>query len=121
MINFLSIIIIILILLFLLIFKKRSILKLLNKKNLSSSKKAYKRQTDIYSHSKNKKYSEFEKKALRIEMIKLFKGTTAKKLKALKIAKILGDKSTLPILRLGLKDMEPDIVKFSANLIRSFK
>ena len=37
------------------------------------------------------------------------------------IAKELADQSTLPILRRGLKDMDLEIVKLSAALIRKFK
>ena len=54
-------------------------------------------------------------------MLKLFKGNTSDKLKALKIAEELADKSTLPILRKGLKDMNLNIVERSANLIKRFK
>ena len=54
-------------------------------------------------------------------MLKLFKGQKEDKLEALNIAANLADRSTLHILRLGLKDMEPDIVKRSAFLIRKFK
>ena len=43
------------------------------------------------------------------------------KLKALNIAEELADKSTLSILRKGLRDMSPDVVKISALLIRKFK
>ena len=54
-------------------------------------------------------------------MFSLFKGNTKDKLKALKIAEELADKSTLPILRKGLRDMSPEVVKLSALLIRKFK
>jgi len=54
-------------------------------------------------------------------MISLFQGDTDNKLKALKIAEELADKSTLSILRKGLKDMSPEVVKISALLIRKFK
>ena len=60
-----------------------------------------------YQNSSNK-YSEFYKRKLREKMLKLFKRSNA-------------DKSTLPILRLGLKDMDPEIVELSASLIRKFK
>ena len=43
------------------------------------------------------------------------------KLKALNLAKELADQSTLPILRRGLKDMNPEIVELSASLIEKFK
>ena len=54
-------------------------------------------------------------------MFSLFKGKTENKLIALKIAKEFADKSTLPILRQGLRDMSPEVVKLSALLIRKFK
>ena len=54
-------------------------------------------------------------------MFSLFKGNTEDKLKALKIAEELSDKSTLSILRQGLRDMSPEVVKISALLIRKFK
>ena len=54
-------------------------------------------------------------------MFSLFQGNTEEKLKALKIAEELADKSTLSILRKGLKDMSPEVVKISALLIRKFK
>ena len=54
-------------------------------------------------------------------MFSLFKGNTEDKLKALKIAEELSDKSTLSILRKGLRDMSPEVVEISALLIRKFK
>ena len=54
-------------------------------------------------------------------MKSLFTGSKEDKLKALKIAKDLSDKSTLSILRMGLKDMDSDIVEISADLIDKFK
>ena len=54
-------------------------------------------------------------------MLKFFEGNTEDKLKALNIAKELADKSTLPILRRGLKDMDSVIIERSADLIRKFK
>ena len=54
-------------------------------------------------------------------MFNLFKGNTEDKLKALKIAEEFADKSTLPILRQGLRDMSHEVVKLSALLIRKFK
>ena len=54
-------------------------------------------------------------------MSSLFKGSKENKLKALKIAEELADKSTLPILRKGLRDISPDVVEISALLIRKFK
>ena len=54
-------------------------------------------------------------------MLKLSKGFTADKLQALEIAEELSDKSTLPILRKGLKDMNLQIAERSADLIKKFK
>ena len=54
-------------------------------------------------------------------MFSLFQGNTEDKLKALKIAEELCDKSTLSILRQGLRDMSPEVVELSALLIRKFK
>ena len=54
-------------------------------------------------------------------MFNHFKGNTENKLKALKIAEELADKSTLSILRKGLKDMSPEVVEISALLIRKLK
>ena len=54
-------------------------------------------------------------------MFSLFKGNTEDKIKALKIAEELADKSTLSILKLGLRDISPEVVEISALLIRKFK
>ena len=54
-------------------------------------------------------------------MFSLFQGSTENKLKALKIAGELADKSTLPILRIGLRDSSPEVVEISAFLIGKFK
>ena len=54
-------------------------------------------------------------------MFNLFQGNTENKLKALKIAEDLADKSTLPILRKGLRYMSTEVVETSAFLIRKFK
>ena len=54
-------------------------------------------------------------------MFSLFKSKTENKLIALKIAKEFADKSTLPILRKGLKDISPEVVEISALLIGKFK
>ena len=83
---------------------------------INSSSKKY----NHYQNSSNK-YSEFYKRTLREKMLKLSKGVTADKLQALKIAEELADKSTLPILRKGLKDMNLQIVERSADLIKKFK
>ena len=54
-------------------------------------------------------------------MFSLFKWNTEDKLKALEIAEELSDKSTLSILRKGLRDMSTEVVEISALLIRKFK
>ena len=54
-------------------------------------------------------------------MFSLFQRNTEDKLKALKIAEELADKSTLSILRKGLRDIYPEVIKISALLIRKFK
>ena len=52
----------------------------------------------LYDHE-SKNYSLFYKKSQRNKMFSLFQGNTEDKLKALKIAEELADKSTLSILR----------------------
>ena len=54
-------------------------------------------------------------------MFSLLQGNAEDKLKALKIAKELADKSTLLILRKGLKDISPEVFEISALLIGKFK
>ena len=130
MLNFFAIILIIFIGILILVSKKRSFKKLIkknkfhsvklkkNKKNNNkflSNKKSF-----LYNHE-TKKYSLFYKKSQRNKMFSLFQGNTEDKLKALKIAEELADKSTLSILRKGLRDMSPEVVKISALLIRKFK
>ena len=130
MINIFSIILIILIVLFVLFFKRNNIINLLNNSINSSAKKSaelknsnihFLKSESIYSLKNSLGYSKLEKKKLRTEMRKLFKGSRRDKLKALHIAEELSDKSTLSILRIGLKDVDPDVVKRSASLIRNFK
>ena len=131
MFSIFSIILIIVILIFLLIFKRRSIVKAFNSKKVK-----LKNNNIVTSHTKidsstfqNKvsidKNAQFlslnEKLFLKRRMEELFKGSKEDKLKALAIAKKLSDKSTLNILRLGLKDMDADIVEISAGLIENFK
>lgn len=126
MLNFFAILLIIFIGILLLVFKKRSFKKLINKKNIYSIKL---NKNKIFSSNKNsflynheeKKYSVFYKNSQRNKMISLFQGDTENKLKALKIAEELADKSTLPILRKGLRDISPEVVEISALLIRQFK
>ena len=54
-------------------------------------------------------------------MFSLFQGNTKDKFKGLKIADELADKSTLPILRKGLRDISPEVFEISALLIIKFK
>ena len=130
MINFLAIVLIIFIGILLLVFKKRSFRKFINKGKLHSVKlKKYRKNNNkflsnkksfLYNHEE-KKYSLFYKNSQRNKMFSLFKGNTEDKLNALKIAEELSDKSTLSILRQGLRDMSPEVVKLSALLIRKVK
>ena len=130
MLKFFAILLIILIGILLLVFKKRSFRKLINKGKLHSDKlkKNRKNNNKFLSNKKSfsynheaKKYSLFYKNSQRNKMLSLFQGSTEDKLKALKIAEELSDKSTLSILRQGLRDMSPEVVKLSALLIRKFK
>ena len=130
MLNFFAIILIIFIAILLLVFKKKSFRKLINKGDLYSIKlKKNKNNNNKFLSNKNrflynpeeKNYSLFYKNSQRNKMFNLFKGNTEDKLKALKIAEELADKSTLSILRKGLRDMSPEVVKLSALLIRKFK
>ena len=130
MFNFFAIVLIIFIGLLLLVLKKRSFEKLINKGKLHSIKLKKHRKNNnqflsnkksiLYNHEE-KKYSVFYKNSQRNKMFSLFKGNKENKLKALKIAEELADKSTLPILRKGLKDISPEVVEMSALLIRKFK
>ena len=130
MLNFFAIVLIIFIGILLLIFKKRSFRKLINKSKLHSDKLKKNRKNNnkfisnkksfLYNHEA-KKYSLFYKNSQRNKMFSLFQGNKEDKLKALKIAEELADKSTLSILRKGLRDMSPEVVKISALLIRKFK
>ena len=74
----------------------------------------------MYNHEE-KKYSVFYKNSQRKQMFSLFQGNTENNLKPLKIAEELADKSTLPILRKGLRDISPEVIEISALLIRKFK
>jgi len=130
MLNFFTIVLIIFIGILLLVFKKRSFRKLINKGKLHSDKLKKNRKNNnkflsnkksfLYNHEA-KKYSLYYKNSQRNKMFSLFQGNTEDKLKALKIAEELSDKSTLSILRQGLRDMSPEVVKLSALLIRKFK
>jgi hypothetical protein len=126
MINFFAILLIIFIGILLLVFKKRSFKKLINKSNLYSikfkkNKKFSSNKNSFLYNQEEKKYSVFYKNSQRKKMSNLFQGSTENKLKALKIAEELADKSTLPILRKGLRDISPEVVEISALLIRKFK
>jgi len=130
MFRVLSIILILSILIFLLIFKRSLIIKFFNKKKIELYNNVQETQAKISSSPLKKKvlfandiqvYSHSERIFLKRKMESLFKGSKEDKLKALKIAKDLSDKSTLPILRMGLKDMDSDIVEISADLIDKFK
>ena len=126
MINFLAIVLIIFIGILLLVFKKRSFKKLINKSNLytikfKKNKKFSSNKNSFLYNQEEKKYSVFYKNSQRKKMSNLFQGSTENKLKALKIAEELADKSTLPILRKGLRDISPEVVEISALLIRKFK
>jgi len=130
MLNFFAIVLIIFIGILLLFLKKRSFRKLINKGKLHSVKLKKNRKNNnkflsnkksfFYNHEATK-YSLFYKNSQRNKMLSLFHGNTEDKLKALKIAEELSDKSTLSILRKGLRDMSPEVVKLSALLIRKFK
>ena len=130
MINFFAIILIIFIGILILFFKKRSFKKLINKDNLhhikfkknrkSNNKFLSNKNSFLYNHEE-KSTQFFHKNSQRTKMFTLFEGNTEDKLKALKIAEELADKSTLPILRKGLRDIYPEVVEISALLIRKFK
>ena len=129
MINFFAIVLIIFIGILLLVFKKKSFRKLINKGNLYSLKLNKNRKNNKFLSNKNsylynpeeKNYSVFYRNSQRNKMFSLFKGNTDDKLKALKIAEELADKSTLPILRKGLRDISPEVIEKSALLIQKFK
>jgi len=130
MLNFFAIVLIIFIGILLLVFKKRSFKNLINKGKLDSIKLKKHRKNNnqfvsnkksiLYKHEE-KKHSVFYKNSQRNKMFSLFQGNTEDKLKSLKIAEELADKSTLPILRKGLRDISPEVIKTSALLIRKFK
>ena len=130
MINFFAIILIVFIGILLLVFKKRSFIKLINnsnlysvklKKNRKNNNKFQSKKNNYLNNQENKKYSLFYKNSQRNKMFILFQGNAEDKLKALKIAEELADKSTLPILRKGLRDISPEVIKMSAFLIKKFK
>ena len=130
MLKFFAILLIILIGILLLVLKKRSFKQSINRGILYSIKlKKHRKNNNKFLSNKNsflynheeKNNSVFYKKSQRNKMFSLFQGNTEDKLKALKIAEELADKSTLPILRKGLRDISPEVVEISALLIRKFK
>ena len=131
MLKLISLILIICIIVFLIFYKKEYIFnKLKTKKNLSSASikdnglsqlKEFKLNLNNPYLNNMNNFSNRKKSILRKEMLDLFKGSKEDKIKALKIAEFLSDKSILPILKIGLKDMDSDIVKVSAKLIQKFK
>ena len=130
MLNFFAIVLIIFIGLLILIFKniklnnaikiKKSIPNKVNRHRKNNNKFLSNKKNFSYKHEE-KKFSAFYKNSQRNKMFTLFQGNTEDKLKALKIAEELADKSTLPILRKGLRDISPDVIEISAFLIRKFK
>ena len=134
MFTFISIALIVIIFVFFLYFKRAKIFKIIykyfylrkevnsaRKNDFSNLKNKNKNKNKIkYQNDKNS-YSNLERYYLKKQMTQLFKGSKEDKLEALNIAKKLSDKSTLNILRVGLKDMDSDIVKLSAKLIANFK
>ena len=129
MLNFFAIVLIIFIGILILVFKKIRFKKLINKGKFHSAKLKDNRKNNnkflsnksLLYNFEEKEYSVFYKNSQRNKMFILFKGDTENKLQALKIAEDLGDKSTLPILRKGLRDLSPEVVEISALLIRKFK
>ena len=130
MLNFFAIVLIIFIVFLLLIFKKRKFKNAINIKKISTNKmldnnknnnKYVSKKNSFYYRNEDPSYSQFYKNSQRDKMVKLFRSNTEDKLKALKIAEELADKSTLPILRKGLRDTCPEVVETSAILIRNFK
>ena len=129
MINFFAVLLIIFIGLFLLFFKRTKIENAFNIKKLNSKKLTTNKENNIklqskkhyYSQIEERNYSKLYRQSLRKKMFQLFESHSEDKLKALKIAEALADKTTLPILRRGLKDTSPEVVEKSAYLIRNFK
>ena len=126
MLKLISLILIICIIVLLISYKKEYIFnKLKTKKNLSFPTIKYNDSSQLKEYKLNlnniNNFSNRKKSILRKEMLDLFKGSKEDKIKALKIAEFLSDKSILPILKIGLKDMDSDIVKVSAKLIQKFK
>ena len=131
MLILISLLLIVSILIFLIFYKKKYILNILKIKKFSSHRESLQvKKYKLKPFNDNLNYSDFikldncsnfKKSILRKEMLELFKGSKKEKIKALKIAELLSDKSVLPILKLGLKDMDSDIIKVSAKLIQKYK
>ena len=130
MLNFFAVVLIIFIGILLLVLQKRSFKKLINngklqsdklKKNRKNNNKFLSNKNSFLYNNEDKQNSIFYKNSQRNRMFNLFRGNREDKLKALTIAEELNDKSTLPILRKGLRDISPEIVEISALLIRQFK
>ena len=130
MLNFFAIVLIIFVGILLLVLKKTRFRKLITKlklhsiklnKNEKNNNKFLSNKNSFFYNHEEKKYSVFYKNSQRKQMITLFRGNKEDKLKALKIAEELSDKSTLSILRKGLRDMSPEVVEISALLIKRFK
>ena len=131
MLKLISLILIISIIVFLTFYKKEYIFnKLKTNKNLPRPSIKVNRSSQLNEFKLNlnnsylnniNNFSNRKKSNLRKEMLDLFKGSKEDKIKALRIAEFLSDKSILPILKIGLKDMDSDIVKVSAKLIQKFK
>ena len=130
MLNFFAIVLIIFIGLLILIFKIQKLKNAINikrsypnkiKRNKRSNNKFLNNKKNFSYKHEEKKISVFYKNSQRNKMFTLFQGNTEDKLKALKIAEELADKSTLPILRKGLRDISPEVIEISAFLIRKFK
>ena len=128
MLNFFTIVLIVFIVLLILILRKRKLKSTINIKNLYPNKFKIDRKNNMqflsnsYSYIyEETKHTTFYKNSQRNKMFTLFQGDKEDKLKALKIAEELADKSTLPILRKGLRDISPEVIEFSALLIRKFK
>ena len=123
MLNFFAIVLIIFIGLLILFFKNRKLDFVIDKKNhiLIRLKDLEKIKINFSYKHDEKKFSVFYKNSHRNKMFTLFQGNTEDKLKALNIAEVLADKSILPILQKGLRDISPEVIKISAFLISKFK
>ena len=129
MLKLISLFLIFCIVIFLIFYKKEYIFnKLKIKRNLlqptfDEANKFKEIKYNLYNSDLNyvNNFSNLKKSILRKEMLELFKGSKEDKIKALKIAEFLSDKSILPVLKLGLRDMDSDIIKVSAKLIQKFK